>query len=433
MERERSGSRGGGAGTVPGGRRARLATGTALAWRQAWGALWTSRLAVWAAGMLGMLWFGRVPDTQQFDPAGLTTPYSPLADLLLAPAARWDAVWYLAVAQDGYLDPNDNAKAAFFPLYPLLVHAFGWIVGSQLLAGVLLSLVCFLAALALLHRLAAIELGLPEAHATLLLVAFFPAAVFFSAIYAESLFLLLSVASLLAARQGRWAWAGVAGGLAALTRNSGVLLLVPVALLLLYGPRADRDGPPEQRSGGVRARLCPRHRPGREALWLTLIPAGLGAYLAYAGIALGDVLAPFHAQALWLREFSPFGAVPDGASAAWDGLREVTDGSPSASAGQNVLLLGFLVYALVALAGALRRLPFAYGAYAALALAMALSYPVAAQPLMSLPRYLAVLFPLHMWLASRSAARGRVERTVAISAVLLGLLTAQFARWGFVA
>lgn len=110
-------------------------------------------------------------------------------------------------------------------------------------------------------------------------------------------------------------------------------------------------------------------------------------------------------------------------------------GDAFANAGQNMMLFGFLVFALVALVGVLRRLPFAYGAYTLVALVLTLSYPVDAQPLMSLPRFVLVLFPLHMWLARWLGARGdgAVERGVAISAVLLGLLTAQFARWAFVA
>jgi Mannosyltransferase (PIG-V) len=434
MEREPSESPGSGVGTIVAPARGSLRAAVAtLGWHEAWSALWTSRLAVWAAGIVGLLWFGRVAGTEQFDPRGLTTAHGPLADLLLAPAARWDAVWYATIAQDGYPDPSDNAKAAFFPLYPVLMRAVGWIVGSPLLAGVLLSLACFLVALALLHRLVTIELGHDDARGTLLLVAFFPAAFFFSAVYAESLFLALTVGALLAARQGRWAWAGVVGGLAAATRNGGLLLLVPLALLLLYGPRADRLAQAGADRAGWRARLRPRHRLGREALWLALVPAGLGAYLLYAGLVLDDALAPFHAQALWLREFAPLGAVPTGARAAWDGLRSLVQDGGTPAAAQDVLLFAFLLFALAALAGALRRLPAAYGAYAAVALAMALSYPVEAQPLMSLPRYLAVLFPLHMWLARWSRERGRLERVVAASAVLLGLLTAQFARWGFVA
>lgn len=451
MERERTVSRGSDHARPSAPARLRAAAAGRLAdpelrvaWREAWGALWTSRLAMWAAAILGLLFFGRAPGSQQFDPAGLTTPFSPLGDLLVAPAARWDSVWYLTIAHHGYGDANDHAQAAFYPLYPLLMRGAGWIVGSPLLGGILVSLACFLGALVLLHRLAALELGLRDARGTVLLVAFFPTAVFFSAVYSESLFLLVSVGAFLAARRGRWEWAGLLGGLAALTRNSGVLLLVPLVLLFLYGPRADRVAVPVA-LGGLR-RWLPRHPLTPQILWLALVPLGLAVYLGWAAIALGDAFAPYHAQELWLRHFEPLGAVTGGLNAAWLGLRQLAHGTPSPRyftenggdpfevAGQSLMLVGFLVFALVALAGALRRLPFAYGAYAGVALLMTLSYPVDAQPLMSLPRYIVVLFPLQMWLASWAGERsGGVDRAVGVSAVLLGLFAALFARWGFVA
>src|SRR4029453_15684684 len=120
------------------------------------------------------------------------------------------------------------------------------------------------------------ELGDADARLTVALVALFPTAYAFSAVYTESLFLALSAGALYAGRLGRWRWAGVLAALASATRSTGVLLVVPLALLYLYGPRADRPGPP-----GVRSRLRPRHAVGRDAAWLALAPIGLVGYLGY--------------------------------------------------------------------------------------------------------------------------------------------------------
>ncbi len=69
------------------------------------------------------------------------------------------------------------------------------------------------------------------------------------------------------------------------------------------------------------------------------------------------------------------------------------------SAGHNLMLFAFLLVAVPALIGVLRALPLAYGVYVLAALALPLSEPVSGQPLMSLPRFLVVLFPLAIWLA----------------------------------
>ena len=84
-------------------------------------------------------------------------------------------------------------------------------IGSDLIAGVLVSLVAFWVALILLHRLVSLELDRTLARVTVMLVAFCPMAYFFSAVYSESLFLALSVGCILQARMGRWAWAGCSG------------------------------------------------------------------------------------------------------------------------------------------------------------------------------------------------------------------------------
>ena len=95
----------------------------------------------------------------------------------------------------------------------------------------------------------------------------------------------------------------------------------------------------------------------------------------------------------------------------------------------NVELFAFLLVGLVAVVGVLRRLPRAYGAYVVAALALPLSFPVGPQPLMSLPRFLAVLFPLFMWLAT---LRRRTPILAAFTLVLL-FETVRFATWHWVA
>jgi hypothetical protein len=109
-------------------------------------------------------------------------------------------------------------------------------------------------------------------------------------------------------------------------------------------------------------------------------------------------------------------------------------GDPLAIARIDVVLFAWIALALIALIGAARRLPLAYAAYAAASLVVPLSYPVGPQPLMSLPRFLLVLFPLWMWVGWWLARHARARLPVlALSAVLLAVCTAQFATWHFVA
>ena len=423
---------------------ARLQFADRTALRVAWQALWSSRLVVFCSGTLAVLSFGKAADWTGFDPMRLTAPFGYFGNLLAAPFARWDSVWYLAIARGGY--GHEAARTAFFPLYPLVVRGVGLVIGSDLIAGVLISLAAFAVALVLLYRLVALDLGDEIARVTVLLVAFCPMSYFFSAVYTESLFLALSLACIWKARMGRWAAAGVFGALAAADRSSGVALVVPVALLFLYGPRLDREPLGLRPAAGRLRALVPRYRATPALAWALLIPAGLGAYVLALALATGHGLAPFHAQQVWFRHFAgPFGGVWDGAVAAWDGLRQLlhgppppvyfaqAGGDPLVVAGQNLMLFAFLVLGAVALVGVFRRLPFAYGAYCVAALALPLSYPVGPQPLMSLPRHELVLFPLFMWSAWWLCRRRLVTPAVGTLAVLLGLFTAEFATWRFVA
>src|SRR5215218_1102978 len=396
--------------------------------RGAWRVFWPTRTAVVLVAVFAALSFGPATgglaqtNARKFDVPELTHA---LAPPLLAPLARWDAVWYLSIADSGYA--GSEARAAFFPLYPLLVRGlatpFGTGPAALLGAAYAVALAALLGALVLLYRLVSLELGRPLAAPTLLLLSVFPAALYFGAPYAESLFLLLAVGSFYAARTDRWGWASGCAAGASATRSAGLLLLVPLAILWWDSAR---------------------RRP-RDLAWLALVPLSLAAYAVYLGVAEGDAWRFLDIQDAWSRDLAfPLTGAWDGAVAAFDGLRRLLSnqrdvvyfreaaGDPYRIAAINLMLFGSLTFAVVACVGIFRRLPRAYGAWVAASLVLPLSFPVGPQPLMSLPRFLAVLFPIFMWLAVWAEERRATVRVAAASALGLGLFTAQFATWHWI-
>ena len=124
------------------------------------------------------------------------------AHYLLQPWRNWDGHWYALVVLKGY--GYHEAVTAFFPLYPALLGVGNWLLDGQIeLAGVIISNVAFLGALVLLYQLLIVDFDRAVVRRALLYIALFPTAYYFSAVYSESLFLLVSVGCLLAARRDR--------------------------------------------------------------------------------------------------------------------------------------------------------------------------------------------------------------------------------------
>lgn len=201
--------------------------------------------------------------------------------------ARWDSEWYLLIADRGYSGSRqvlrrydryrDEDAAGFFPLYPLLIRSVGGLTGDPIAAGLLVSNLCLIGAAWFLTRLAREDHGDEAARWVPWLLFAFPTGLFLSAVYAESLFLMLAMGTVWQARRGRWWVAGTLGGLAALARPLGFLLVIPIGWELLR--RRERD----------LLRWAP----------LGLVPLGTAGFLWFCQGAYGDFLAPLHRQVRW--------------------------------------------------------------------------------------------------------------------------------------
>lgn len=162
---------------------------------------------------------------------------------LIGPWLRWDANNYLKIAASGY---TFNGSTAFMPLYPLLIRLLSMPLGGNLPASsLLISTAASFAMFVLLYRLVARLTGSGAvARDSVVVACLLPLSFFFFAPYTESLFLGVSLGTILAALDGRWRVAAVLAACACLTRQQGVLLgilAVPAIGAALERPWRERD------------------------------------------------------------------------------------------------------------------------------------------------------------------------------------------------
>ncbi|MEW9699888.1 mannosyltransferase family protein [Paenibacillus sp. SI8] len=301
---------------------------------------------------------------------------------------KFDTYSYLKIATEGYdrYRMNESHTAAnwvFFPLYPLLIYLIRLIIRVEpAVVGIVISNLCLIAALVYMYFIA-LQRGLTErqARTVLLLVIFYPASLYYSVPYTESLFLLLSAASIYYAGNRQYALAFLAASLSTVTRVPGF-----VNLAFVIGTVGLNEG---------------QKWTWRYAKWalyslLSLIPMGI--YLLHMKAVTGDLLAPFHEQSLhWFRYTTqpfknyvgflkkPYFATLDG----WD------NGLIAFTISTAVFLL-FIVYFLVHVKHIFRNghelLFFGYGV-------LLIVIPFSSQPLflVSVVRYMMVSIPLYYY------------------------------------
>jgi hypothetical protein len=258
----------------------------------------------------------------------------------------------------------------------------------------------------------------------ILTLALFPTSFFFNAAYTESLFLALSAGSLWALRVRRdLLLACLLAGLATATRNVGVFLLVPLAYEWLRNAR-------EYRWRGV---------------YLALAPSGLALYAAYLWWRFGDPLLFYTQQSRWGREATGpldtlLGALTRGGQGiaglfsprlwADPSLGRVADALAATNNAYNLIFLGLALALLVA---GLKVLPPDLSAYSLLLILPPTLFGTPQGPLMGLPRYVLVAFPLFIVLGALLRDRRPLTVWLAASAAFSLILCALFVSWRFVA
>jgi Mannosyltransferase (PIG-V) len=330
--------------------------------------------------------------------------------------ARWDTDFYYQIATVGYRwDPSVflHQNVVFFPLYPLLMRWGGALLGGHpLLAGTIISLAAFAGAIALLYRLAVIEVGEEKAWPVILLVATYPYAVFFSVVYTESLFLFLTVGAFYAMRRRYLSLAALSGFAAGLTRPNGFWLALPLLWLAATIPSDASDD-------AAKPRPWWKQRRRVTAILVALAPlAGVAVFSAYLYVRFGDALAWVHGQAAWGTPLLGRGPAPDPVRTPEDLRLKMSEVMVYVG---DIAAFFFAASSILPIA---RRLGVAYGLW----IAVNIFPPVAAHLFISLGRFTSVLFPLFFWLAL-VVPRPRLARAAAVFAAGQALLAVGFFLW----
>jgi hypothetical protein len=363
------------------------------------------------------------------DPEPRSRPYlgqphldSGLTGLLLGPWQRYDTQRYMRIAQEGYAHEKDSV---FPPLYPLAARGLGSLLGggpiANLLAAMVISNLAFLALLLLFYRVVAVDFGEEFAPRALLYVTFFPTSYYFLAPYSESLFVLLALGAVWAARSnGRFLLAGFLGFLAALTRLTGWVLIVPLAYeWWVQGGREFL----QQRGKSMTV----TNRQFVEIVAVLLPGAGTAAFLIWRwSVGLPPINQVY--QQHWLQTTGLPG------TDLFRALYRLFFGGPARPGDFNLwfdILCAFLLIGGVLFA--FRRLNVTYGLYSAMLLFFILLPASELKPLYSFSRYLLAFFPVFMLLAQAGQDSWRHRLILYPSLILYLWFSGQFFLWGWVA
>ena len=201
-----------------------------------------------------------------------------LQQLFVLPWIHYDAWNYWRIAEHGYR--VSEGTPAFHPFYPLMSSMLAFVLGGNTALALLVvsTLATIALCIVLAHYVDRFH-GHFLAQRSCWMLLLCPIGFILLLPYSESVFMAFAVGSMWSMRNERWWVAGLLGGCAALTRQQGIVLLLPLAWGLWVAIR------------------------GHKAYWwhlgaLLLIPCCYGAFILYRAVVLGDFIVLSHDSTL---------------------------------------------------------------------------------------------------------------------------------------
>lgn len=307
--------------------------------------------------------------------------------------AQWDSYWLLDVVEKGYYlrGDNEHANVVFFPLYPFLIRVISSIVPfSVITIGWVISVTALGGAMIMFYKLVSRFHKKADPFWTIIFLLIFPTAYFFNAVYTESLFLFLSVSSIYYAKKDDPEKSAVFGFLAALTRITGILVFIPLLWEI-----------------GCRQKWQVKKIFNKRNWWTLSVPLGTFLFFLFHYTRFGNFFLFFENQIHWGRAFVI-------------NADHFSNFDPSAIVNLGMDIL-FFVFILICAYLVGKKINWGYSLYMFATVIVAVS----SGTLMSIGRYILVLFPIFILASMIKSELGRFAWGL-VSVLLFGFYTLLF-------
>ena len=219
--------------------------------------------------------------------------------LLAQLSTKWDSVYYVDIARNGYVAGSVTANYAFAPGYPALIWLTNLVVGNLLISAAVVSNVFSVLAALAFYFVAERYFGATGALYSSLAFAFFPTFVTYGLVsYSEPVYLLFEILAVYYFLREKYLYTGVAASVAVLSSYINLLTAVLfISIFALKKLRAWRASPPPLSAAEQTA------RPGWSELvggaWLFLPLATFAAWMYVLDARSGTLFSLLVAQRPW--------------------------------------------------------------------------------------------------------------------------------------